>query len=102
MENVFFAQLSENKTKDVSGLNNEYRLLLNRLIRPDFMDLSKKKIIEFDGWYWHGKVGRGNKERDNERDRAILDSGYDVFHVAEMDFRINPDEVLNKCMSFLT
>lgn len=100
-ENIYFAELSFEKQKDSSGKNNEYTLVLERVIKPDFIDVITKKIIEFDGVYWHGEKGRGNKMRNEERDEMITKSGYQVFHVDENDYRKNKNEVVEKCLNFL-
>ena len=99
--NIYFATLNENKEKDFSGKNHEYVLQThNSFIKPDFIVLDKWKIIEFDGDYWHGK-GRGNRIREEERDSAIEYQGFRVFHVAERDFKKNPEEVIQKCIEFI-
>jgi len=102
LENVFFAQLSKQKTKDVSGCNNEYRLRLDTMVLPDFIDVSKRRIIEFDGTYWHGRVGHGNKKRDGDRDKMLFDSGYSVLRVLEKEYQNDPNKVINECLNFLT
>lgn len=99
--NIYFATLNENKEKDFSGKNHEYILQTHdSFIKPDFIVLDKWKIIEFDGDYWHGK-GRGNRLREEERDFAIERQGFRVFHVAERDFKKNPEEVIKKCIEFI-
>lgn len=98
---IRFATLGENKQIDNSGKNNEYMLKTNTsYIKPDFVVLDYKKIIEFDGDYWHGK-GRGNRMRESERDEIIRDLGYEILHVTEKDFNINPSKIINKCIKFL-
>lgn len=101
-ENIFFAQLDENKQKDVSGKNNELRLTLEKVILPDFIDISTNKIIEFDGAYWHGKVGHGNKNREKERDKILLNNNYIILHINENDYINNKQEIINQCINFLT
>lgn len=103
LDNIYFAELSKNKTKCLEGINNELRLNLpEKVILPDFIDVSKSKIIEFDGVYWHGKVGRGNKTRDEDRDKILINNGYTVIHINENDYIKNKDEVIKKCINFLT
>lgn len=82
--------------------NKEYRLKLNdgRIILPDFIDIDKKKIIEFDGDYWHsGSVANPSKEKD--RDLRIKNSGYDVLHIKEYDFKKDREKTLQKCLNYL-
>jgi hypothetical protein len=98
--NIFFATFN-NGFKDDSGKNNEYRLsLLNGVILPDFIDLTKRKIIEFDGTYYHRSTPE-NSLREEKRDKMILESGYQVLHVSEYDYKNNKQEIINKCVDFL-
>ena len=49
-----------------SFTNKEFRLNLgNRMVMPDFFVPSTKKIIEFDGDYWHSeRVANPTNERE--------------------------------------
>jgi len=101
---IYFAELGENKELDVSGLNNEYRLKLpERVLMPDFINIKTKKIIEFDGTYWHGEymIKNPNKLRDEIRDEVLLKNGYKVLHIKEVDYRNNEDLMVKKCLGFL-
>jgi very-short-patch-repair endonuclease/Zn ribbon nucleic-acid-binding protein len=102
LENVYFAELNKNKEKDLSGTNNELRLVLEKVVLPDFIDVSKKKIIEFDGDYWHTINSRGNKHRTEERDEILRNNNYDVLHINERDFVNDKEGIINKCINFLT
>lgn len=84
-------------------LNKEYHLKLSngRYILPDFIDLKKRKIIEFDGSYFH-REGRTSKERDDERDKWVIEDGYEVFRVLEKDYVSNKPFWINECLSFLS
>lgn len=98
---IRFATLSEDKQIDESGKNNEYMLKTNTsYIKPDFIVLDNKKIIEFDGDYWHGN-GRGNRMRESERDEIIRGLGYEIMHVTERDFNSNPNKIINECITFI-
>lgn len=99
-ENIFFATLKDGG-KDLSGNNNEFRLILdNIIIRPDFYQERGFKIIEFDGIYYHRKTPE-NKKRSIERDKEILKSCHQILHISEKDYLNEPQEVLKKCLSFL-
>jgi uncharacterized C2H2 Zn-finger protein len=101
---IFFAELNEDKNLDTSGLNNEYRLNLdNRFIFPDFINIDSKKIIEFDGTYWHGKhiIKNTNRLRDHQRDEIIIRNGYSVLHIKEEDYRNDKNDAVEKCLEFL-
>lgn len=98
--NIFFATYNKGNI-DNSGKNNEYRLkLLNGVILPDFFDLDNKKIIEFDGTYYH-RLTPENSLREDKRDRMILESGYEMLHITETEYKNNKQEIIKKCVSFL-
>lgn len=99
---IYFATLNANKEKDYSGKNHEYIFETGgtSFIKPDFIVRDIGKIIEFDGDYWHGK-GKGNRMREQERDKRITDCGYYVYHVKEFDFKNNPEETIKNCINFL-
>lgn len=101
---IFFAQLDGKGNIDSSGKNHEYILELKKekYCRPDFLVEDIKKIIEFDGSYWHDSVkGKGKGEKELERERLIKNEGYKILHVKEKDFYVNEDEVVKKCLEFL-
>lgn len=102
---VYFAELNPNKEKDISGKNNEYRLnLKNSYVLPDFINTRTRKIIEFDGDYWHGKKHNmsANKKREDDRDQRIKECGYEILHIKENEFNQNKDETIKKCIKFLS
>lgn len=98
---IYFAELDEDKNPDLSGRNHELRLNLECTILPDFVDMKRKKVIEFDGTYWHGEVGHGNKERERMRDDMIIANGFEVLHVNESDYKNNPQREIDRCIRFL-
>lgn len=50
-----------------------------RRIYPDFIHMPSKKIVEFDGIYWHSIP----EKRDTERDDILKSMGYKVLRVPE-------------------
>lgn len=97
---IYFATL-KNNTVDNSGVNNEYKLNIGDMnIMPDFLILDDKKIIEFDGTYYH-RIGSVNKNREIERDSCINRNDFSVIHIDEKDFITNKEEVVEKCLQFL-
>lgn len=58
-----------------------------------------KKIIEFDGDYWHRTLEQ--KTRDIKKTQVALIFGYDIHRVKESDYRKNDQYVINECMNFL-
>ncbi len=99
-KNIHFATY-DNGVMDNSGKNNEHRLvLMNGVILPDFIDLDLKRMIEFDGTYYHRNTPE-NSLREEKRDKMIIESGYEVLHVSEYEYKQNKQEILNKCIAFL-
>ena len=94
--NTFFA--TKNRPEMSEYLNNEYRLDIGVL--PDYIDINTNKIIEFDGDYWHGKVG--NVERDRKRDEKLKSAGYKVIHIKESEYKCDKQGTIDKCIKFLT
>jgi hypothetical protein len=99
--NVYFATFDRPNMKKYL-INKEYFLNLGTThIRPDFIDLVKKRIIEFDGEYWHSPI-RANPSREASRDKLIIDNGYSVLHVNEIEYKTNKQKVIQECINFLT
>jgi len=99
-ESYFFATNNKGE-KSTDSINYETVLTLNDgVIRPDFVCVDKKCIIEFDGDYWHSEA-RGNQNRDAERDKKATDSGYNVLRIKERDYRKDKKFEIQKCISFL-
>ena len=75
---------------------------------PDFL-YDNKKIIEFNGDYWHRnpRLYAENDEtaliwkQDAERKSELERLGYEVFVVWERDFYDNEDAVVQDCLKFL-
>lgn len=82
--------------------NKEYRLKTKTsYVMPDFIDLSKKRIIEFDGDYWHSEA-KVNPERERKRHEQIVSAGFEVMYVREQDYKKDKDKVIDECLQFLT
>ena len=101
---------NNNGQKDESGFNYEATLKLDKVtIKPDFFIPQAKKIIEFDGHYWHsddarknhGKDRISNPERERKKEEEIVKSGYSMLRVGEMEFRHSPETIIEKCIQFL-
>jgi hypothetical protein len=96
--------------KDESGSNHEATLQLSdMIIKPDFLIEDSKKIIEFDGHYWHSDEARkshgpdriSNPEREMKKEQGIIQAGYSMLRVGEMEFRQSPETIIEKCLQFL-
>jgi len=99
---IYFASF-DNGEKNYQ-INKEYVVNTNYGFRLlDFYIKDINKCIEFDGTYWHGRVGRGNKNRDEIREKEILETNPDmkILHIKEEDYKYNKEDVLNKCMKFI-
>lgn len=98
-KNIYFATLGING--DYVESNNEY-IVENKLHHYflDFYVEDNNKVIEFDGDYWHGD-GRGNKERDNNRESELKELGFIIKRVKERDYKTNPDKVIKECIEFI-
>lgn len=98
-DNIYYATFDREDKR--SYQNKEYHLDLGETtIRPDFIDVNKKKIIEFDGEYWHSEA-RANPAREKRRDEMIVKNGYQVLHVHERNYKQNKDKVIQECLNFL-
>jgi very-short-patch-repair endonuclease len=100
-EEVYFAEWERSDMKDYK--NKEYRLKLNsgKTILPDFIDLQRKKIIEFDGTYWHS-ISKTTPQKEIERQIMLEQSGFSLMRIKEKDFKQNPQEIVKMCLEFLT
>lgn len=80
-------------TKEDKEVINDENLNKNRYHIDFIID---KKIIEFDGVYWH-------KEplKETAKDNFLNYKGYGVLHIDELDYYNNPEKTLLKCMNFL-
>jgi len=105
LDEIYFAELNKNKQKDLSGVNYEFRLRLNdSLILPDFIDNKTKKIIEFDGFYWHkvkNKKYGFNLNPDIKKEKNLTKQGYSVLRIDEKDYINDKNGTLIKCLNFL-
>jgi very-short-patch-repair endonuclease len=77
----------------------------------------QNKIIEYNGDFWHANPkiynesfinGRNKRSAveiwDSDRKKILFaeDAGYEVLVVWEADFKANKEEIINKCINFLT
>ena len=99
---IYFATFNpETKEKDVSGRNHEYVIeTMEGCVKPDFYLKNKKRIVEFDGDYWHGEA-RGNQERDRNRDKCLKAAGYEIWRVSERDYKREPVAMVYEAVQFL-
>ena len=97
--NVYYA--THNRVEMSEYQNKEYILKLNKsFCRPDFICLKSKKIIEFDGDYWHDN-NSANPTRELERDNRIKEMGYEILHIKESVYKQDKQATIDKCKKFL-
>lgn len=80
----------------------------NGYMFPDFL-YDNKKIIEFNGDYWHKNPklyveddeSRLKWKQDSDRKSELERLGYEVLVVWEKDFHDNKQEVIHICLKFL-
>jgi hypothetical protein len=100
-EEIKFATFDNGeRTKKVTTNKEEKLFLDNRLVLPDFIHLPSRKIIEFDGVYYHRKNPE-NKKREKQRDEDLKRNGYEVFHVNELEYRQDPEKSIQESIHFL-
>lgn len=66
----------------------------------DFLLKNKKRVVEFDGDYWHGEA-RGNQERDRKREKALKNAGFDILRISERDYKKHPVAMVYEAVQFL-
>lgn len=101
-DEIAFATFDKGARTETMNLNKEARLYLdNRVVLPDFIHFPSKRIIEFDGVYYHRSTSE-NKARERIRDEDLRRNGYEVMHVNEKEWKDLRDEVLERCKQFLS
>lgn len=111
------------KFKDINfgNLSKEkclFSLYENQYVLVDFHIEDNKKIIEFNGDYWHANPKiydedsvlnfYNNKikaseiwKKDLKRNKIIEDNGYQLLTIWENDYRYNKEETIDKCLRFI-
>jgi len=111
LDKVFFA--TKNKEFFISKKNNVF-------FSYDFVDVDKKRIIEYNGDQFHanpkffesgdyphpfykeeGPTSKEIWERDAEKIKTAEESGFEVLTVWDSDFKKNKKETIEKCLDFL-
>ena len=119
-----FIEILLNKDLDISnflyGKNEKFIRHKSGAFKYDLTDQINKKIIEFNGDYWHcnpnsnkeyskrnyfHKVKKMTAEEiwkyDKEKIELAELHGYRIKVIWEKDFRENPDKVIEECINFL-
>jgi len=77
-----------------TGDGNVWLTSNEKHLNPDFMHKTKKKIIEYEGFYTH------NKKDTEKRIHYYNDIGYECFDIWPKDLFKDTDEMLNRIMEF--
>ena len=104
INDVFFATLNKKtKISDYSGKNHEYFYISDDSTHFffDFLLKSKKRIIEFDGDYWHSDKIKGRLESDRIREQKLKAAGYEIHRVSERDYKREPIAMVYEAVQFL-
>ena len=81
---------------------NEYMVHDPEMGKNYFLDFYVKDVnraIEFDGYYWHDKLG--TQKKDQERETRLKCLGYDILRIKERAYREDPDTILESCLAFI-
>jgi len=107
-ENIYFYELNKEFGK-LNIKNGEYYYY-------DFVDLSNKKIIEFNGNVFHVKNIKESKDwknpfsnisakecyiKDKRKEKFIKNLGFKILYIWEDDYKLNKQKILLKCLNFL-
>lgn len=118
LEIEIFDILSKNYKNAYYGNNQFFRHFkrLGKTFAYDFVLNDKKKIIEFNGDYWHCNPEKYEKnyfhkylqlyagdvwERDRIKNNAIIEDGYKIMVIWENEYKQNKEKVIQKCIEFL-
>lgn len=107
--NVIFQELSK---KEIVIYNKDTK----SIYKLDYVDFTNKKVIEFNGDYWHcnpqlynetyyhqvkKKYSKDIWEYDNAKNNYIKNKGYDLLIIWESDYRADKTKVINECINFI-
>jgi hypothetical protein len=97
--------------------NHEFGInAIDRYYFYDYVIPDKRKIIEFNGDYWHAnpklyeshwqhpvskKYAREIWMEDAKKIDIAINKGYNLFVVWETDYKKNPNEIIKQCVEFL-
>lgn len=97
---VFFATYEREEMKAYK--NKEFRIMIEgRGMLLDFVDIKTKRVIEFDGDYWHSDA-KVNPIREKERETLLKSEGYLLLRIREQDYKKDKQGTIDKCIQFLT
>ena len=104
------------KFEELNGETIRYDKINNSHYRYDYVNFTKKKVIEFNGDFWHCNPDKYNEshvhkimnvtaksiwEKENKKISWIKNRGYQVLIIWESEYRKNPQQTLQKCIEFI-
>lgn len=101
--------------------NKEYYIRTDKSIfLYDFTDISRKKMIEYNGDQYHGNpkiyeaddlphpynkskgfTAKSLWEKDEYKRNVAINEGFDILTIWESDYRKSPQQTLEKCIKFI-
>lgn len=101
-----------------SELNNEYSYKYgNNYYRYDYTNIEYKKVIEFQGDFWHcnpsiydnnyyhkvqKKYAYEILEKDLHKKQIAIINNCDILQIWESDYTKNPKQTIERCIQFIT
>jgi len=117
MSFTLFEEVEKSVNKKLLYGKEERSIRGSSIYKVDCLCEQSKKIIEFNGDYWHANpkyykptdIIKGKRqfiasekwEYDKKKLDELKDKGYDVMVVWEDDYRTNPDKILGMCIGFM-
>lgn len=104
------------KFEELNGEVVLYNKSINKHYRYDYVDFTRKKIIEFNGDFWHCNPVKYEEdyhhkimnlsaksiwENDKIKIKWISDKGYNILVIWESEYRKSPQQTVNKCIEFI-
>jgi len=116
--NLLIKRININENEVYFGENQFFRHFKNlgRTFAYDFVFKKERKIIEFNGDYWHCNPIKYNKNyfhkylqmyaweiwnKDNIKNNAIIQQKYDVLVIWEFDYKKDKEKIIQECVDFL-
>jgi hypothetical protein len=83
--------------------DNELRVIINKSYRYyDYVDFTKKVVVEFNGDYWHSEYFPRTQHVDTlKKDYAENEMKFRFYTIKEHDYRKNPQKVIMDVYNFI-
>jgi G:T-mismatch repair DNA endonuclease (very short patch repair protein) len=116
---LLVSKINERNIEDDLLYGKSEKFIKNKESRVYKFDLTlsnSKKIIEFNGDYWHcnpsiysedyyNRVKKMTAKEiwdyDKDKNETAKDYGYSIFYIWESEYRNNPEETIEKCLKFI-